>query len=58
MTQRTSLAESECSQAQHEADEIRKKYMEVRRQYDQLVTELMNKMPVDEHINSLAALKQ
>lgn len=58
MTQRTALAEAECSQAQQEADEMRNKYMELRRQCDRLITDMMNRMPVDEHINALAALKQ
>ena len=58
MTQRTNLAESENAQAQRDADELRKKYTDLRQQSDKLVTDMMNKMPIDEHINALAALKQ
>lgn len=58
LTQRTSLAESECTQAKQEAIELRDKYTGLRRQHDELLTEMMNKMDVAEHINALAALKQ
>jgi len=52
------LAESENNQAQQEAKELRDKYLELRRQNDVLVNEMMNKLPVEEHINKVASLKQ
>lgn len=58
LAQRTSVAETEKAQLQLEVDELRAKVNGLKQKYDEAVIDNRSKMNMEEHIDSLSAIKQ